>query len=154
MTAFFIFLAGMFDGVQTVIKDCPNNSRLRKWIAGIKDEQKRTKYIDWYYGVGGNKRWNPSLPSIPFIGMWYGDAWHTMKFGWIYSWAIAVTILVCEYVVGWWYSPMVFIIAQGIEGDTFRYSYGIWAREYPANTLWELIKNFNPFDNSRRQKTP
>jgi hypothetical protein len=149
MIFFFIVLAGMFDGLQTVIKDCPHNSILRKWIFAIKDIQKRKKYIDWYYGEGGNKRWNPSLPSIPFIGMWYSDAWHTMKFGWIYSWAIAVAIPVCHFIVGWAWFPLVFIVAQGCEGNSFRYFYGIFWREKPAESFWAFVKDSNPFINKR-----
>ncbi|MHB9140571.1 MAG: hypothetical protein ACYC25_01690 [Paludibacter sp.] len=151
---FFIFLAGQFDGFQTNIKDMKNETKLLRWILKIRDEKKRQKYLDWYYAnsqngnAPGNNSWNPSLPSIPFLNFWYGDAWHTMKFGWIYSYAIAISILVCHFITGWIYFPLWFIIFQGIEGQSFRLGYGIFWRINPKESVWGLLKDWNPFKNT------
>ena len=150
LSILFFILAGASDAMQTLIRDDANNTLLRRWIGTIKDEAKRTKYINWYHAVGGNARWNPSLPSIPFIGFWSGDAWHTFKFGWIYSMAITISFQVVKF-YGWWYFlPSVWLF-QMLEGNSFRIFYGIIWRVKPSQTLWQLLTDWNPFINTHKK---
>ena len=76
----FVVAAGQFDAMQTARKDLGTNTPI---YAAMTD----TLHQAWYRGDGGNARWNPAFPSIPFLGIWSADFWHTCKFGWIICYA-------------------------------------------------------------------
>lgn len=139
---FFIVLAGVFDAAQTSRKDLFLSSPICNWL-------KSDKLKDWY--IGGNEKYNPALPSIPFLNFWSADFWHTMKFGWIYSYAAAVATLGCTFFSGWFTFPawiIIFIIAQGLEGETFRVFYGNIFRNEPKDSIWTILSDINPFKNT------
>jgi hypothetical protein len=140
-----ILAAGQFDALQTSRADNGMNTPMFEMF------KNDTLLVAWYKG-GDNHRWNPSLPSIPFFGIWYADFWHTCKFGWISCWSAAIATLSCSLFTGWrarllsWL--IVFTLAYGFEGDSFRLGYHNLYRNDPKPTVIELIKDFNPFINS------
>lgn len=137
-----IVLAGIFDAAQTIRRDLSTNSTIYKWM-------KTNKLKDWY--IGGNIKYNPSFPSFP--PLWYqADFWHTMKWGWMLSYAAAFATLISSVFNGWiavgvWFG--VFILVQGVHGETFRIFYGNIFRAGPTKqSIWQILSDFNPFKNS------
>jgi len=108
----FVFLAGLFDAAQTIRKDVSNEHSVPfGWMT-------TEKLRDWY--IGGNDKYPPNFPTLPFY--YHADFWHTMKFGWIYSWSIALGFA-CLSGITAWQAAIVGIVAQGIEGTTFHIFY-------------------------------
>jgi hypothetical protein len=135
-----VIIAGIFDAAQTSKKDLDLASPLFRLM-------KSDKLKDWY--IGGNTRYNPSFPSLPFFNYYQADFFHTMKFGWIYSYAAAIATLSAPLfsmpVLAW---IIIFIIAQGLEGETFRIFYGNIFRNDPKDSIWQILSDFNPFKNT------
>jgi hypothetical protein len=107
-----VFLARVFDAAQTIRKDVSREHSV-PWGWMTSDKLK-----DWY--EGGNDKYPPGFPTIPF--RWGADFWHTCKFGWIYSWSIALGFA-CISDLTVWQAAIVGIIAQGVEGTTFHIFY-------------------------------
>jgi hypothetical protein len=144
----FVLIAGIGDGLQTSRKDNLNDTPMYDHWKANND----TAMIAWY--EGGNARYNPSFPSVPWIGIWEADFWHTCKFLVIYGWAAALATLACPYWVGWKKRTVawcfVFILAQGVEGDTFRVFYHNVCRNQPKESIFNILSDINPFINTHK----
>lgn len=139
----FVALAGMFDGAQTARKDLYNDTPLYDWSL-------RHGWERWY--IGGNAEFNPSLPSIPWFGWWSGDFWHSAKFGWIYSWSIAMACTSLASLTVW-QAALVALVAQAIEGRVFILFYhNIFVNE-PKESLWKLTKQIFPWVNTSKRQS-
>jgi hypothetical protein len=145
LALFFVLLAGQFDALQTSRADNGLDTPMYESFQGD------TMLVAWYKG-GDNHRWNPSFPSIPWLGIWYADFWHTCKFGWISSYAAAIATLACSLFIGWkkrilaWL--VIFVMAYGCEGDSFRLGYHNFYRNDPKTSVVQLLLDLNPFVNS------
>ena len=148
---FFVFLAGRADGRQTVNKDLPYEEDLifQKLML------EHPEWEAWYNG-GDNVKWNPSLPSIPWLNVWFADAWHTEKHHWIICFSIALGIQVLTVftlLFNIWFGLLAGIIAavifNAVEGTTFRIYYGHVYRA-TADKWTTVFKDWNPFVNSRK----
>ena len=129
---FFIFLAGIFDALFTVVKDNVN-SRLSVFC-----QRKQGKWIGWYNG-GNNAKWNPSYPSLPPI-WWCSDAYHTFKYYWILCWAMAVLFASYEGVAWYWY-----LSAHAIQGFTFIYFYHYFLPIKSEGSFFDYLKRLIMF---------
>lgn len=126
-----IFMAGLFDGNGTVLRDAIPS----KWEVWFKNN---TNFLDWRYGVGGNKTYNPSNPFT-------ADMWHFNKFLLIYSYCAAVAFQAwARY--GWKIGVASFLLLQALEGTTFRWFYGYAFRQTPVGTFWTFIKSSVPWN--------
>lgn len=108
----FIF-AGMFNAMMDSRLDLGMGTRTFLWC-----NKRGQQYIDWYYSKGGNARFNPSFPSIPFLNIWFADFWHTAKHLMLYSWTFGVMFAVLSGYDWYW-----FLVANGLHGFSFVYFY-------------------------------
>jgi hypothetical protein len=153
-----VFSAGRFDALQTGIKDNVTKTWLYSWIMNSGwDKEKQTFYFEWLMAIGGNVRWNPALPSIPFLGIWFGDAWHSCKHYWIYSWSIAVGtpfMVLVWLIVGAWQGVLtgiaVALVMNFVEGTIFQLIYATLDRTDRTFDFWQFIRERNPFKNYRK----
>lgn len=93
------------------------------------------KYYDWWYGVGGNAKWNPSYPSIPCLNIWGSDAWHSLKYFMILSWSLAVLSTSFSNLEWYWYLSCHFI-----HGSTFIYFHHYGLRTEPEGNFMDYLK--------------
>jgi hypothetical protein len=153
-----VFAAGRFDALQTGIRDNPATTKIYSWVMNSGwDKEKQTFYFEWLMGIGGNVRWNPALPSIPFLGIWYADAWHSCKHAWIYSWSIAVgvpSMILVWILVGTWQGVStgvtVALLTNFVEGTAFQLIYATLDRTDRTFDFWQFLRERNPFMNYRK----
>jgi hypothetical protein len=142
----FVLAAGQFDAAQTAKKDLNHDTPMYQGYVASHD----TVMMKWY--DGGNHEYNPSFPSIPALGLWEADYWHSMKHGWIVMYACAIATLSCSLFDGWKKRCLVWItvcwFAWGFEGESFRIGYGNLYRNAPKDSIIKILGDINPFINS------
>ncbi len=130
MLSFLSFMAG---GIFNAMMDSKSDLR-EKTILYNFCKKRGQKYLDWYNSVGGNARWNPSYPSIPFLNIWSGDFWHTSKWFMILSWTLGA---VFANLSDW--SWFVFLFGHGLHGFTFVYLYHYFFPTEPTGKFKDYL---------------
>lgn len=149
LSTIFVFLAGVFDAAQTGARDNPELTSLYRWISKFKNYEKKMQWLEWYFENGGNIRWNPSLPSIPFLNIWYSGAWHTFKHCWIICLSIAIGLAALSN-LNLWQAVILAFTANFVEGTTFQLFYATIFRIDVKFNFLQFLKERNPFYNSHK----
>lgn len=136
------FIAGgIFNACMDSRLDLGMKTKIYEWIKTKPDKWRR-----WYNSVGGNKDWNPSYPSIPFLNIWSSDYWHTCKWFMLLSWTLGV----CGAVMSGW-SWWVFLSAHGLHGFTFVLFYHYIIPISPAGSIKDyFIRVIKFWDNAHK----
>ena len=128
---FFLVMYGVFDAIQTVVRDFPKDNCIRNYCFRL--TKSRESYINllnvrWY--CGNNPDNNPAY-------FWTSDCWHLAKWGRLYSMSAMVGVLLAPY-IHWW--ALGFPLLAHVEGVVFsiNYHYILRTGETKAN-LWKLL---------------
>ena len=123
----------MLGGLCNALMDSRLDLGMRTKVYGY-CKKKGSKWQEWYSSVGGNRRWNPSYPSIPFLNIWFSDYWHTAKWFMLFWWTMGVCFAV-ESEWSWW----IFLSAHGLHGFTFVLFYHYLIPTEPIGTIKDYL---------------